>query len=131
MKLSEAIRLGATMSRQAFNGRVDDGNRCALAAASEACGIPFREYVESCGTHRGVDYPAVGNTFGEICFIEAECPECGLKRLFSGWPFLAIIYHLNDEHRWTREQIADFVELHEPLPIAEVETESQAITEAV
>jgi hypothetical protein len=41
-----------------------------------------------------------------------ECPECHMSSDFT-----YLIPHLNDAHRWTRERIADFVELHEPLPV--------------
>ncbi len=39
-----------------------------------------------------------------------SCPHCGYDA-----PRLGIVVHLNDHHRWTREQIADWVESQERL----------------
>ena len=39
MKLSEAIRLGAMLSPQGYDGYADGETRCALAAACDAVGI--------------------------------------------------------------------------------------------
>ncbi len=39
MRLSEAIRLGAMLKPQGFNGWTDEDRTCALAAAGEAAGV--------------------------------------------------------------------------------------------
>lgn len=104
MKLSEAIRLGAAMKPQAFDAYFDNGGTCALGAAGDALG----------DVHLDDNIP---NTWPkewsatEERIAKAGCPECGETKGVS-----RIVPHLNDYHRWTRERIADFVELHEGLP---------------
>ena len=113
MRLSEAIRLGAMMKPQAFGVLIDDnGGTCALGAAYDAFGIKFdasgipNGYLDELDLwlHRIIELQA------------ATCPECGLNT-----PAIGLIPHLNDAHRWTRQRIADFVGLYEPLPIPESE----------
>ena len=113
MRLSEAIRLGAMMKPQAFGVLIDDnGGTCALGAAYDAVGIKFdasgipNGYLDELDLwlHRIIELQA------------ATCPECGLNT-----PAIGLIPHLNDAHRWTRQRIADFVGLYEPLPIPESE----------
>src|SRR6476646_3622342 len=105
MKLSEAIRLGAMLRPQAFGFAFSKGGSCALGAAQEAMGIKsssFRCFEESPW------YPI----FRYFIAIQAQCPACGLKVTDSFSVFL--IPHLNDTHRWSREQIADWLETLEP-----------------
>ena len=84
MKLSEAMRLGALLGPQAFGQFITkDGGGCAMGAAIQACS--------------GAAWP--------VLLTYATCPACGEKN-----PAGAIIMHLNDDHRWTREQIADWVQ---------------------
>src|SRR5215471_8024509 len=113
MRLSEAIRLGAMMKPQACGVWIDDnGGTCALGAAYDAFGIKFdasgipNGYLDELDLwlHRIIELQA------------ATCPECGLNT-----PAIGLIPHLNDAHRWTRQRIADFVGLYEPLPIPESE----------
>jgi hypothetical protein len=95
MRLSDAIRLGAMMKPQAFKGLFRDGGSCALGAALDAigCGLDdgFRDQLALFPTTIGI---------GRV-----TCPQCGR----FGW-IDAVVVHLNDDHRWTREAIADFVE---------------------
>lgn len=98
MKLSEAIRLGAMLKPHSSAGPSYDGTKsCALQAAGDALRLrpPY-------------DY---------------RTPYCELEDLY---PFLSkrvrhpvlggvgavesIIFNLNDSLKWTREQIADWVE---------------------
>ncbi len=94
MRLSEAIRLGATLSPQGFGGgEGGPAARCALAAARDATGVAdlysLHREVLSLGPHR--------------------CLDCGAQRT-STWN---MVIHLNDRHRWTRERIADWVATQE------------------
>lgn len=107
MKLSDAIRLGAMMSPQGEGGWMDGATRCALAAASDAVGIPA--YLEAGwgGRKLGVDYQTLKQYFPvlfEMCF--SPVPKCRPYKV----ELLEIIWTLNDVEKWTREQIADWVE---------------------
>lgn len=115
MKLSEAIRLGAMLGPQVFEVMFDGrGGSCALGAADLAINVKI------CG-----DWP---DAFWRTVDSISECPACGIKsgHQFGGY----IITHLNDDHRWTRAAIADFVELHEPMESAEAVPESETAVKA-
>jgi hypothetical protein len=94
MKLSEAIRLGAMLKPQGFG--LGSGNpraeaTCALGAAYEAARVTG-------------SWPSLLLVFPQLKHIEElACPVCRDKQ--DG-----LIAHLNDDHRWSREQIADWVE---------------------
>lgn len=98
MRLSEAIRLGSLLKPQGFGGGSADMSAmktCAYGAANEALGanvIPLHVW------------PWLGQP--------GICPSCGGggREMLLG----IISVHLNDLHRWTREQIADWVETVEP-----------------
>lgn len=119
MRLSEAIRLGAMLKPQGYTALVSSNGRrtCAIGAALDACGhlhvqksseLPFQ--------------------WREHMAFRSPCPDCGSDG-FVYWPdeevnlgqALTTISHLNDEHHWTREQIADWVEsverATEPAPV--------------
>jgi hypothetical protein len=109
MRLSEAIRLGAMMKPQAFGVLVDDdnGGTCALGAAYDAVGIKF----DASGIPNGY-LGELDLWLRRIVELQAAtCPACGVNT-----PAIGLIPHLNDTHRWTRQRIAEFVELYEPIP---------------
>lgn len=93
MTLSEAIRLGSMLHPQGFarfHGYSHDQASivtCALGAAEDA-------------GYRIVDMP--------ILRMAATCPASEWCRVCHC--VYDVIIHLNDEHRWTREAIADWVE---------------------
>lgn len=95
MRLSEAIRLGSMMKPQGFGTGAVFATveaSCALGAAADAAGIMEMRYAGA------VDkWP----------FLSAvdQCPACSerTRRVDLTW-------HLNDVHRWSREQIADWVQ---------------------
>jgi hypothetical protein len=124
MKLSEAIRLGAMLSEPARNGRMNGNRRCALAAASDAAGIPP---VMVPGVGPCVSHDDLVKRF-PILSVVVHTP---FRSWWSTGALLDAIWLLNDFHRWSREQIADWVETIEaqqeprmqPLP----ETESVAV----
>lgn len=104
MRLSEAIRLGAMLRPQAFGRLRVDGGSCALGAAYEAAGI-LRADGETVALHAlMVTFPLMDQDCG------CPVPHCYLQKDELG----EIVAHLNDEHRWTRNAIADFVASCEP-----------------
>lgn len=101
MKLSEAIREGAKIRQQGFGKLFDTDQEmniictCALGAAWEGAGNP---YLYGCSTE-GLkkQFPCLNDV--------VQSPD-SLKTQ----PLLGIIINLNDDEKWTREQIANFVE---------------------
>lgn len=93
MKLSEAIRLGAMLKPQGFghgSGYPHASATCALGAAYEA---------SDCGA----GWASLEKRFPVVNALPLKCPTCGKANP-------GMVPHLNDDHRWTREQIADWVE---------------------
>jgi hypothetical protein len=112
MKLSEAIRLGAMLKPQAFGDYTDGVGTCAIGAANEAIGSS----ADINTTH--------WESFLDMSVDQSSCPVCARSaRVFEE----SLIVHLNDDHRWTREQIADWVETieqqHESTQAAPVAVE--------
>lgn len=97
MKLSEAIRLGAMLRPQSFSSDLHDGGSCALMAAAEASGISG-------------GWMEIGERWPWTDELGIECPVCG--RESEAWEVIAVC--LNDEHKCTREAIADWVATVEP-----------------
>jgi hypothetical protein len=133
MRLSEAMRLGAMLHPQGFGtlicGVDTRGDRstvrqtCALGAAWVASGGGMHEEIVTASFANPRGFATAGHTililefpaaWRELLDVAAHCPEfrCHGKAITLG----AAIQHLNDDHRWTREQIADFVEPFEALP---------------
>jgi hypothetical protein len=98
MKLSDAIRLGAMLKPQGFNGMLRHGRSCAFGAAMDALGLLEK--------------------WGPLGYLPND--------VVARWPVLNVrtvnpvthavvdvceaVVDLNDIHLWTRERIADFVE---------------------
>lgn len=117
MKLSEAMRLGAMLKPQTFGWFTDAaGGTCAMGAATDAA-----------GGHCLQEWSAV------LRVSVATCPACGVtvrtgRGTYAGG---ALIVHLNDNHRWTRERIADWVETVEREREAQLPTDAQVAREAL
>lgn len=93
MTLPDALRLSGTMYPQAFGSAMDsNGGRCAMAGVTCVTGMTPVELVAA--------YPILAE--------DAICPVCGVTEE-RGLRVL-IAQHLNDKHRWSRAEIADFVE---------------------
>lgn len=110
MKLSDAIRLGSMLKPQGFGGLRDHVGTCALGAAEDAVGMIW--WVK----------------FGSHPALMATCPACGDATTYDS--NLNTVAHLNDDHRWTREQIADWVATIEPADApaqAEIETTVEVV----
>lgn len=112
MKLSEAIRLGAMMGKQLF-GRFrsfedGDDSSCALGSALKAIGSADCSVTE------------ITDRFSWITVVNVACPACPAKDTCA-----SVTVHLNDDHRWTRDAIADWVATIEPAEVHASETNGQ------
>lgn len=104
MKLSEAMREGSKKTRQVY-GRMFGGKKknaegqivadeaCALGAAE--AGVSFQSWREQ--------WPWAGDMHVDGIPCPAGCNQSIIAVVHA-------ITHLNDEHHWTRERIADWVE---------------------
>ena len=99
LRLSEAIKLGAMDGPQCFDVYEQlDGATCAIGAALKAIGDKSEDY---CAV---VFWPWLDS----VC---VRCPECSAYQTSPE----VVMAHLNDTHRWTREEIADWVATIEPV----------------
>lgn len=133
MNFSEAIRRGAMMRPHQAFGDLRKTLRlgflgifgkkvyatCAIGAAIEAAQCPevpgvvggpdggspvgFRGLVNKPGARCTV--VCIPNNWRSLFVANATCPVCGRTQALK-----RTVPHLNDDHKWTREQIADFVE---------------------
>lgn len=116
MRLCDAIREGAKKRPQAFEEYFDEDNTelseeaeptlcsCALGAAFE--GVNVGPGVEcNSGTLRKL-FPVLKRD-------GVECPVEVCEERFADAPLINVVAHLNDYHRWQREEIADWVEQFE------------------
>jgi hypothetical protein len=99
MNLSEAIRLGAMMTSQAFRAVFRGDGACAWGAALVAVGANPERSVRSVARRR----------WPWAFAVSVNCPSCGRSRLVC-----EVIAHLNDNHHWTRERIGAWVAEIEP-----------------
>lgn len=96
--LAEAIRSGCRkFPKQYFGALMDTWPNATATCAMGAA-------IEGGGWDRNNIGPA-----------PKKCPACGVERScerggYSGSPSFSAIAHLNDDHRWTREAIADWLD---------------------
>jgi hypothetical protein len=103
MKLSEAIRLGAMLKPQRFGGLYVDSGTCALGAAMDAIGALPKKQSVICSDAEWE--PALRLWGGLLDRRVAHPVNASPEDLVCH-----VITNLNDSHKWTREQIADWVE---------------------
>jgi hypothetical protein len=98
-ELAEFIRAGSTRGPQCFGSYFDDkGGSCALGAVYEGVYRLPRQHGKLIPDH-------LERLFRCLDEVMKTCPGgCG-KRL----PLAPMIVHLNDDHRLTREQIAEWL----------------------
>lgn len=136
MRLSESIRLGAMATPQAFGVLSRTRRRWFFGligpVVREACALGAAYAAATDGRYRSVVAEAdsdgfrgaikAGETFTEyetpsewypVLMAQLQCPQCDEVRAGR-----QLIPHLNDDHRWTREQIALFVERVEVLVLS-------------
>src|SRR3972149_6029033 len=99
MKLSEAILLGSINTEQAFGKFYSNGKTCAQGAALDAVGC--LDKVQQYTNHSIHDklWPWAAEKGTMITCPTGKCHE---PRSFVR----SFIAHLNNDHRWTRPQIA-------------------------
>lgn len=115
MTLSDAIRLGAMLKPQAFGGMLKDGGTCALGAAADALGCLHSAMSPRCEIVTRYPWLSIRT--------QTVCPACSYR---PQW-FDTVIAHLNDEHHWTREQIADWVATVEAAQATEAPASVSAV----
>ena len=108
-ELAEAILSGAERRpRQSFGTYFGpEGGSCALGAAYDGV---YRLPESVRGTHP----TRMDRFFHCLENVSKRCPAGCRKKV----PIAALIVHLNDDHRWTREQIADWLRGAPPRPNA-------------
>jgi len=104
--MSDAILLGCKHSAQAFGVMRDTAGRtCALGAAAEAIGFnPMLDGEIAINRRWPMMY--------DEQLIKCPVPDCDFFSPFGENPILTpvqVLMHLNDNHRWTREEIAHWL----------------------
>src|SRR5687767_14918938 len=103
---SDAIRYGATLRPQGEGGtsaQAAVGRSCAILAGAEA--MTGTLWIDG-------DYQLVKRAFPYL-LNPAECPQHCQDGISYKPKLLDVLYHLNDEHKWTREAIADWLQERE------------------
>lgn len=103
--MSEAIREGAKIRPQGVGTFFAAGKTCALGAGAEAIGFSERALSMGC-------FEDLTQLYSYLKSI-GTCPVPECKELSSGTIIGRVVTHLNDEHLWTREAIADWLETEE------------------
>lgn len=137
MKLSEAIMLGSTTTKQAFRAYVTpDGRTCAMGSALHSIGTNLSQLELGPDTQicplekvRRICLSIWPWTVGMT--DQPNCPACGLGEhdYLGGWgDYVGLIIHLNDGHEWTREQIAEYISTIEPKETVRDDRERNSIS---
>ena len=123
MKLNIAIRLGATLDPQAFGSFMDHrGGTCAWGAAFRAISLEPPPHDHFPTVLPDPDWKIADEKAG-------GCRVCGWGKFFQ---IRHMIAHLNDTHRWSREQIAAYLQpLEEAAELKEVQATDQRGAEPV
>lgn len=117
-ELAMYMRLGAMLRPQAFYRAFSNGGSCAMGAVQEAMG-GFTHILNYYCFEQSPWFPL----YVEMVKRHVACPECGRVQSET-WQFL--VPHLNDDHKWSREAIADWLEslkaleppILAPVPVA-------------
>jgi len=113
MRLSEAMRIGASWSKSIrLVWKRDDGT-CALGAAYEGT---FGTIKGALGTHPLEESVRLKAEYRILSRGAAECPVSNMCPKDLTNTVMQMIAHLNDNHDWSREKIADWIETLEPKP---------------
>lgn len=104
MKLWEAMLRGSKLSKQCTTViSNDDGGRCAIGAVLDGSGVV-------CSGLTNIDAEVKLRELYPIVEQGASCPvKDGICGVFFSKDLTSIIWHLNDRHRWFREDIAYWI----------------------
>jgi hypothetical protein len=130
MKLSEAIRMNGMMKPQGSGSlsMYSADAPCALGGALQSIGkqhvaTKVIDPFDSCSPEFDRNYWEVAEAWPwSVRHIHDHCPVSVCSCNYSD--AASLIYHLNDTHRWTRQQIADWVSV-------EPQEEAVAVEESV
>lgn len=115
VRLSEAIRRGEGVSKgQLFNGKYAeyrDGGvyTCAFAGALLSVSEDLLRKFISSSTAVFYDFDSVFFD-PKPSWIEYYCPMREYDNNLYFYSIINLIEHLNDDHQWSRGQIADYIE---------------------
>lgn len=136
MNINEAIRAGCCILTRQVDGDFDDGQGggCVLGAAFlGALGTTQGTFAASFMARAGAALPDLK--------LRVSCPQCGIARpswcsdsnpyLEAGWFAAPILVHLNNDHQWTREAIAEWLDPHPELHVSTAELERERDDSAV
>lgn len=134
MRLSDAIRVGCGMNPPARHViKRLNGSTCVWGAAAEGAGleIPHQEFcmMEPVDILGGALKRLWPMAFAEWEDAELYCPVIDHDYFGS---ITDLIVHLNDEHRWSREKIAGWLDesmlMDDPKPATEIPAEIKGST---
>lgn len=103
MRLSEAMKLGAMLKPQIHTGEMR-GPVSLPSQYGDVFGLRVTEGTCALGAAEDAGFGDIWSS--PLRRIAASCPVCYWGHDCG---FLGVVWHLNDTHHWTREQIADFV----------------------
>jgi hypothetical protein len=114
-ELAQAILTGAHRRKEQSFGSYfgPEGGSCALGAAYEGVYLLPRDAHDAMPRRLDRFFHCLEN-------VSRRCPAGCKKQI----PIGAMIVHLNDDHRWTREQIADWLE-HPPTAVQRNRSQQQ------
>lgn len=109
--LSTAILEGCKLSpRQAYGYYNVDGATCAMGAAQLAVGYIVTQFNSEAADKLTQLWAGHDDRYHQLQL--GICPACSKtfgERCWSAYLMHNLVPHLNDNHRWTREHIAEYV----------------------
>ena len=115
---SEAIRAGIPLGPQAFGYRGHGGSMCVLYTGYVAMELDW----------------ILGNASDIYPYLKdiTKCPDCDLEAGIAPHDYTpSLLTHINDHHKWTREQIADWLYGYEEsigyVTLVESESSSESL----
>ena len=122
MRLSDAIREGIKKRKYQVFGSFRDnkGGTCAIGAANDA-GWSWGRQEYPPGFYACPSCKL--DTHTTLCFVKGTTENQGIYSY-------EMVQHLNDDHRWTREAIADWLDTLETPKTDAIDAEFNAVTTA-